>query len=78
MNKTLQAPRWVFAAAAGLFVLTVAATPGGSCPARQALPSMGTPASGMRCALTRVGTQLSRCDDLSGAGVRAPLWIPSR
>ena len=78
MNKPLEAPRWVFAAAAGLFVLTAAAAPASSSAARQAFPSMGTPAFGMHCALTRVGTQLFRCDDLSGAGVRAPMWIPSR
>jgi hypothetical protein len=28
------------------------------------------------CALQRIGTQLVRCDHLTGAGVRAPCWIP--
>lgn len=28
------------------------------------------------CALMRIGTQLIRCDDLTGAGVTAPLFIP--
>ena len=28
------------------------------------------------CPLQRVGTQLVRCDYLTGAGVRAPSWIP--
>lgn len=35
-----------------------------------------TPSS--RCELQRVGTQFVRCDNLTGAGVRAPLWIPER
>ncbi|MGO4237237.1 hypothetical protein [Pseudarthrobacter sp. YAF2] len=30
------------------------------------------------CALTRIGTQLVRCDNLTGAGVTAPLWIPEQ
>lgn len=30
------------------------------------------------CPLTRVGTQLVRCDDLTGNAVSAPLWIPQR
>jgi hypothetical protein len=28
------------------------------------------------CPLQRIGTQLVRCDNLTGAGVRAPSWIP--
>ena len=28
------------------------------------------------CPLQRIGTQLIRCDNLTGAGVRAPSWIP--
>ena len=28
------------------------------------------------CPLERIGTQLVRCDYLTGAGVRAPTWIP--
>lgn len=27
------------------------------------------------CWLARVGTQFVRCDDLTGNGVRAPLWV---
>ena len=30
------------------------------------------------CPLERVGHQLVRCDDLTGAGVRAPAWVPER
>jgi hypothetical protein len=28
------------------------------------------------CPLTRLGTQFVRCDDLTGAGVSAPSWVP--
>jgi hypothetical protein len=28
------------------------------------------------CVLQRIGSQLVRCDNLTGAGASAPLWIP--
>ena len=30
------------------------------------------------CPLERIGTQLVRCDNLTGAGVEAPFWIPEQ
>ncbi|MGM9470476.1 hypothetical protein ACS5PJ_00580 [Pseudarthrobacter sp. YS3] len=30
------------------------------------------------CLLTRLETQLVRCDNLTGAGVSAPYWIPEQ
>lgn len=30
------------------------------------------------CPLERIGTQLVRCDNLTGAGVDAPSWIPEQ
>ncbi|PQZ92991.1 hypothetical protein CQ018_11075 [Arthrobacter sp. MYb227] len=30
------------------------------------------------CLLERIGTQLIRCDTLTGAGTSAPTWIPER
>lgn len=30
-----------------------------------------------QCSLTRIGTQLVRCDDLTGAGADASSWVPS-
>jgi hypothetical protein len=30
----------------------------------------------MSCPLERIGTQLVRCDNFTGAGVAAPAWIP--
>ena len=38
-------------------------------------PPQGT-AFAHGCPLQRIGTQLVRCDNLTGAGVRAPSWIP--
>jgi hypothetical protein len=36
------------------------------------------PASYADCPLERIGTQLVRCDNLTGAGVDAPFWIPEQ
>ena len=41
------------------------------------LTSGTTVSSGTPCPLRRVGDRLVRCDDLTGAGVPAPAWIPS-
>ncbi|MGX5715452.1 hypothetical protein [Arthrobacter sp. MAHUQ-56] len=30
------------------------------------------------CPLERIGTQLVRCDNLTGAGAAAPYWIPEQ
>lgn len=30
------------------------------------------------CPLERIGTQLVRCDSLTGTGIEAPTWIPER
>jgi hypothetical protein len=35
-----------------------------------------TPTSPGSCPLQRIGTQFVRCDNLTGAGVPAPEWIP--
>jgi hypothetical protein len=51
-------------------------------PASLAKASPTTPdplpsgASAGNCPLTRVGTQFVRCDNLTGAGVSAPPWVP--
>lgn len=41
-------------------------------------PALEQELTSTSCPLTRVGTQLVRCDDLTGNGVSAPLWIPER
>lgn len=33
---------------------------------------------GTDCALEGIGEQLVRCDSLTGAGVKAPEWVPQR
>ena len=42
-------------------------------PQRTPTPSVHRPP---HCPLERIGTQFVRCDDLTGAGVPAPAWIP--
>ena len=66
-----------FVAVASILLLTTAS------PVASARPDPGVPIPDVRtvvgpknCPLMRVGTQLVRCDDLTGAGVSAPLWIP--
>jgi hypothetical protein len=51
---------------------------GGPSSATAAAPTPGSsPAiSTNGCLLRRIDTQLVVCDNLTGAGVRAPLWIP--
>ena len=58
-------------------ILISAASPAGAInqpgPARSA--PISTVGSG-NCPLERVGTQFVRCDNLTGAGVPAPSWVP--
>lgn len=37
-----------------------------------------SPTTYVDCPLERIGTQFVRCDNLTGAGVRAPAWIPEQ
>lgn len=41
-------------------------------------PEVNVPAPYADCPLERIGTQLVRCDNLTGAGVDAPFWIPEQ
>jgi hypothetical protein len=45
-------------------------------PLRQPAESFQAPF--VHCPLERVGTQLVRCDNLTGAGVAAASWVPER
>jgi hypothetical protein len=51
---------------------------GGWLPAATASPPDRPPGTTFAnsCPLQRIGTQLVRCDNLTGSGVRAPSWIP--
>ncbi|MGO4592030.1 hypothetical protein [Paenarthrobacter sp. 2TAF44] len=42
------------------------------------VPEDKTPTIYVNCLLERIGTQLVRCDNLTGAGVDAPYWIPEQ
>jgi hypothetical protein len=56
-------------------VVPAAARPDGG-PLRQPAESFQAPF--VHCPLERVGTQLVRCDNLTGAGVAAAPWVPER
>jgi hypothetical protein len=70
--------RWSAAAAAATFVASLAV---GTAAAR---PDPGSPIPDRyssyydNCPLQRIGTQLVRCDDLTGGGVTAPLSVPEQ
>ena len=59
--------------AATLVVIVSAATPSSARP--EPGPSLPPVADTRHCTIERVGTQLVRCDDLTGNGVSAPLSI---
>jgi hypothetical protein len=63
------------AAAAATLLASLAAIPAA------ARPDPGEPIpirfpSYNNCPLSRIGTQLVRCDNLTGGGVEAPVWVP--
>lgn len=61
-----------------LFVLALApATSAGAASGDPTLVPYEGP-SFENCLLTRIETQLVRCDNLTGAGVSAPFWIPEQ
>ena len=60
------------AAAAGVILVLT----GGLPTAVAASPPDPSRAFSNGCQLERIGTQLVRCDNLTGAGARAPSWIP--
>jgi hypothetical protein len=75
MNRTQLLARYAAAAAAATLLTGLAAT---SAAAR---PDPGEPipvrfSSYANCSLNRIDTQLVRCDNLTGAGVVAPAYIP--
>jgi hypothetical protein len=75
MNRTKLVARCAAAAAAttimaGLAAIPATARPDPGPPAPDRFSSPGT------CLLSRVGTQYVKCDNLTGAGVPAPAWVP--
>ncbi|TPV49412.1 hypothetical protein FJ661_15840 [Pseudarthrobacter phenanthrenivorans] len=63
--------------AAMLTALILAAGTGGQAAALTAEQS-STFTSYADCPLERIGDQFVRCDNLTGAGVKAPFWIPEQ
>jgi hypothetical protein len=75
MNRSQLVARCSVAAAVTAIIAGLAAFPAA------ARPDPGDPnpirfSSYDNCSLTRVGTQLTRCDNLTGGGVPAPVWMP--
>jgi hypothetical protein len=72
-RPTSAAIRGCAGAASVILLLTISASLAEASPA----PDPVTPTTSARnCPLTRVGTQFVRCDNLTGAGVSAPPWVP--
>ena len=71
-------------ASAAALVLLIGATPAAARPdagapvASAASASTSTSTDTGRCPLERIGTQLIRCDNLTGNGVAAPAWVTAR
>jgi len=76
MNSSKNAP-WSAAVLGVLLVIggSVAPTSAAEDPG---VPSRAPSASHANCLLLRVGDQYVRCDNLTGAGVPAPRWIPEQ
>ena len=73
MNNTIRG-----AASAALLALLLAASGAASAipepgPVR---PGTDAPNAQKNCPLERIGSQLVRCDDLTGAGAHAPSQVP--
>ena len=82
MNSTRKATRFAGLVFASLAVALAASSPayarldpGGPIVDEQTTVSTVTSDSSV-CSLTRIGTQLVHCDNLTGAGVEAPSWVP--
>lgn len=71
-------------ASAAALVLLIGATPAAARPdagtpvTSTASATASTSANSGRCPLERIGTQLVRCDNLTGNGVAAPGWVKAR
>jgi hypothetical protein len=73
--------RWRIATAAAILTMLAGsvAVPAAACnlePNSAPHRSIAFPDSPRRCPLRRIDRQLVRCDNLTGAGVAAPLFIP--
>jgi hypothetical protein len=62
--------------AGAAFLSLAVAGPAGAIPEPPPSPQAVQYTDLRSCALTRIGEQFVRCDNLTGAGVPAPSWIP--
>ena len=78
MTSRSSTARWVSIAAVSLSLLGLATVPAAARPniGETSQGSVG-PSSDRPCAIQRIGTQMVRCDNLTGAGVAAPWWLPT-
>ena len=75
MNRTQLLARCSAAAAAATIIAGLAAIPATARP-DPGEPAPVRPSTDWTCPLQRIDTQLVRCDNLTGAGVTAPSWVP--
>ncbi|HEV7194630.1 MAG TPA: hypothetical protein VGN19_01705 [Pedococcus sp.] len=80
MNTTRRHTRWVPALGVALAFSTLVALPAAARPDPGPKPTTNQQATTSEgyCPLERIGRQLIRCDNLTGNGVSAPLWVPER
>jgi hypothetical protein len=77
MSVIRSTPRWSVAlAGAALVVCGVAAGVPAAAVQDPGTPSMAVATHELSCRLTRVATQLVRCDNLTGLGNPAAPWVP--
>jgi hypothetical protein len=70
---------WTTAHPAGvLSLLLLALAPAASAGSGMDAPVPYDGPNSQNCPLMRIGTQFVRCDNLTGAGVPAPFWIPEQ
>jgi hypothetical protein len=74
MNRTQLLARCSAAATAATLLAGLAAFPAAARP--DAGGQLQPRFSYENCELNRVGTQLVKCDNLTGGGVQAPVWVP--
>jgi hypothetical protein len=74
MNRSQLLARCSAAAAAAVIIAGLSAIPAAARPH----PGESIPArfDERNCLLSRIDTQLVRCDNLTGAGASAPVWLP--
>lgn len=76
MSRTSPLVRHSRAAAAAALLVCLSTTPAAARPDPGEPATVQSPVNARNCPLRRVGTQLVRCDFLTGGGFTAPLSVP--